>query len=1819
MLTRFTSDLWKLAREGGLTLNDSADGAWPTLPGFNNVSKALTAFAMQFYYEDTVHATDPDEQLFTDLGTAGEGSNGVRFDLHAVSRDIAEAMDAGGRVDLSAQSGGNYVLKGYKYFRDYLNLTGGFTAPERALIQALLPNLRDWYVQAGAAGMSATDSQNRGAFLLGGVGADTLGGGAAADLLVGNRGDDTLAGGQGNDILIGGQGEDSYRYGGEEDGLDTVVDSDGLGSLQIDGQTLAGGAQYGDIRVHRDEDGRLYAEAGNGRLFIDGAFVVENWQAGRLGITLSDPAPAPADPQTSREIQGDLAPRDFNPGQPGVQGQVDELGNLLTEGVAPDRVDLLLDSAGNDHVIGGGGDDILTAYRGGDDLIEGGAGNDAMRAGAGNDVVLGGAGRDVLSGEAGDDRLYADTRIEVAAAITLGNTQTGSGQKADWLAGGAGDDLLIGDAGNNVLSGGGGQDLLIGGAGDDYLLGDADYLPRPVTDGVHFEETGWWVYPYDSDWVVTQGAEHNYTFQLAEGGEVSPADGQADVIYAGNGNDVAWGGLGNDIVFGEGGDDKLIGEEGNDLLMGGAGEDKLWGGEGADWLDGGTGADIVQGGLGDDILFGGLGDDELYGEAGQDTYLYNRGDGKDTIYDTNTDNNILRFGAGVAAGDITLRLGSLMLDLGEGDEIHIGNFDPNDVFNSSSIGSFAFADGSVLGVNELLARGFDIDGSDNDDVLYGTNTTDRIRGFGGNDTLVGLDGDDWLDGGAGSDTLIGGAGDDTYIVGDEGDQIIENAGEGNDTVRAAFSYALGDHLENLVLTGAAQDGLGNALDNTLTGNDADNLLDGAAGADTLIGGAGNDTYRVDDAGDIVIEAADEGIDNVESSVSHTLVDNVENLTLTGWNALNGTGNAGNNILVGNHAANVLSGLDGGDILDGGRGDDTLIGGEGIDTYRFGFGMGRDTVIDASDGGNIIELQAGMSFGDLRATQNGDDLMLTIRGMDQGMTMKDYFATAQDWRVMDAEGATQSVETLLNAEEEEEEFARLRDDFFVSTRAFMIGNLLSYGYQWQADGTLERSSVGATVIRQMTQTTTTHTTTYYTLGGAVDHVSTNSTTSTGYTYQGLTYLGHDKKTFLQTSLVSDDEFIVADGSTRSQSVESGKARIAWGGMYGENHSSMAWVSGSGFYTDSSGNVHPWARVTQVSEYRASQNGVITALLPASSGSSDAYGITLYVSSDINNFQEVRAGDSDNTIDATGNRYAAINGGAGNDVLLGGGLAYGGTGDDVIIGGDVQYGGAGNDSLTLGSVLIGGAGDDFMDGGSHGTGDTLYRINPVETGTDLIDDTGESEMAYEQWYFESQGLRREYGREGKWVVVEGMDFDTYEEAVDYLTNAWGYGQTRIQECLENGSLFYAADYLRPAANDFAALRSAREEGVIPTDTVEFGPGITLADLSLTWGREGDRNTLELAWNGGASKVRLVVPDAGDPIGSGVEQVRFADGSVIGMAELIALAPRLDRHLEGSEEADVLGGLNGDDTLVGLDGDDTLYGGRGNDSLDGGAGNDTLDGGAGDDVLMGGVGSDKYFFGRNSGRDIIVDMVDAADPGAVDKVVFAPGIAASDLSAIRGGPDNNDLRIFIAGSDTELTVRGWFDMATPSSIGLFKFVDGTSLDAAAMTALTINNDPVAIGMLADQSARVGEPFNFVACDAGSSGSALESATDNGTPEETPLDYDQFFEGGEGNDVYEFARGDGNVGIYDWDPSSGNVDAIQFGVDIFPSDVIISQDRYGSLVLSLADSTDRLTIEGWLFDETNKVEQFVFADGTIWGVADIMPHHSCPKQHMTMGHPRV
>lgn len=137
-----------------------------------------------------------------------------------------------------------------------------------------------------------------------------------------------------------------------------------------------------------------------------------------------------------------------------------------------------------------------------------------------------------------------------------------------------------------------------------------------------------------------------------------------------------------------------------------------------------------------------------------------------------------------------------------------------------------------------------------------------------------------------------------------------------------------------------------AGNDTVEGSAGSDWLDGFAGADTMAGGIGNDIYVVDDVGDVVTEALNEGSDTVQSAISYTLGSNVENLVLVGATAIDGSGNAGDNTLTGNSVDNTLDGGDGNDTLYGGAGNDTLIGGLGVDSFAGGAGDDIYVVDDA---------------------------------------------------------------------------------------------------------------------------------------------------------------------------------------------------------------------------------------------------------------------------------------------------------------------------------------------------------------------------------------------------------------------------------------------------------------------------------------------------------------------------------------------------------------------------------------------------------------------------------------------------------------------------------------------------------------------------------------------------------------------------------------------------------------------------------------------------------------------------------------------------------
>jgi Ca2+-binding RTX toxin-like protein len=333
-------------------------------------------------------------------------------------------------------------------------------------------------------------------------------------------------------------------------------------------------------------------------------------------------------------------------------------------------------------------------------------------------------------------------------------------------------------------------------------------------------------------------------------------------------------------------------------------------------LNGNGGNDLVLGGVGDDTLNGGSGNDTLVGGAGNDTYVLNLGDGADTIVETQGDagSDGLQFGPGIVAGELDIYIDGDKLVFAHAnghDKVSIANWFDSLSDGAHRLDTVRFADGALLNLDALQL------GTDGADTLIGTSQSDILMGGAGDDILI-SDGNDWLNGGTGADSMTGSIGDDMYVVDNAGDVVIELEGEGTDTVYGRVSATLADNVENLVLVGGGNtSGTGNGLDNTITGNSGSNalyggdgndslignagndLLDGGSGADVMNGGTGDDGYVVDTLDDTVTELAGQGIDTVYTGLAYTLGANVENLTLTGVDAVDGTGNEQGNVLTGN--------------------------------------------------------------------------------------------------------------------------------------------------------------------------------------------------------------------------------------------------------------------------------------------------------------------------------------------------------------------------------------------------------------------------------------------------------------------------------------------------------------------------------------------------------------------------------------------------------------------------------------------------------------------------------------------------------------------------------------------------------------------------------------------------------------------------------------------------------------------------------------------------------------------------------------------------------
>jgi Ca2+-binding RTX toxin-like protein len=789
----------------------------------------------------------------------------------------------------------------------------------------------------GGAGNDVLIGTSGNDFVYGGAGNDRLflmagddigNGGTGDDLVAGDAGRDLIVGGLGNDELIGGAGADALTGDAGADDLYGGADADILSGGRGDGDQLVGGA--GDDRFK-------YAR-GDGRDMIFDDFVASGWSAiwangaWATGYTYNS---------TTGEVtgpDGQLVRKNMGTAEaPDLQWigrfDYDAATSTLKRYAAPTTGSMVANN--------------------GTDTLEFAPGINIQ------DVILRRVGNDLVLAISDEDADVLDTS-KVADSITI----------KDWYVTGlTGQIEKFAFYQTGILDTASGKTNLIVGTDANNGTGTAPLAGTAI-----------------ADWITGAAGD--------------------DVIAGGSGNDIIAGNAGSDTLRGQVGDDVLYGGTGNDILDGGAGKDVLIGGAGLDvasyasatgavrahlsarganagdaigdeyqaieGLTGGSGADVLGGDAGQNELSGGLGNDMLYGGADDDTYVWNAGDGADTIRDgAFTVDEAVTTGGTLASGYSVASWASTGVTATGGiywrlqiknaaNEI-VYDFDkfvktgtapaapvPSEYDLTGWKGGFARTNGQ-----QVTRERFDTVTDGGVDVLElgaGLSLSNLRFEWSGNDLII-------LNGSTAQQIRIIGqkaAASQVELLQLADGQSISLSSVRISATSAQFSGTTGDDLllgqagdlADILAAGSGNDALvGYGGDDQLSASSGDDILEGGAGADRLDGGSNSVIGSVPDAGDtaryvssaeaVTIDMASTGA-QVGGDAAGDILIGIENII----------GSAFGDTITGNATGNRLAGLDGDDTLRGAAGDDVLLGDLGNDNL---YGDAGADALAGSDG------------------------------------------------------------------------------------------------------------------------------------------------------------------------------------------------------------------------------------------------------------------------------------------------------------------------------------------------------------------------------------------------------------------------------------------------------------------------------------------------------------------------------------------------------------------------------------------------------------------------------------------------------------------------------------------------------------------------------------------------------------------------------------------------------------------------------------------------------------------------------------------------------
>ena len=1001
-----------------------------------------------------------------------------------------------------------------------------------------------------------------------------------------------------------------------------------------------------------------------------------------------------------------------------------------------------------------------------------------------------------------------------------------------------------------------------------------------------------------------------------------------------------------------------------------SGNDTFYGDYTANTLNGGAGNDTLSGGAGGDTLIGGIGNDSLSGGAGNDTYLFNAGDGQDTIIDNGASSgelNTLQLGAGIVPGGVTLaeaNSSDLVISFtGSTDKITLRN---QLLSASGGVDQVVFADGTVWNRAALLALA--TAPTSGNDTFYGDYAANTLSGGGGDDKLNGGAGDDTLSGGTGNDTSIGGAGNDTYLfnLSDGLDTVLDN-GTGSSGEVNTLQLGAGIAVGNVVVTAAN------------------------GGSDLVLSIAGT---------------ADAVILKNQLLAKTGGVDQVVFTDGTVWSraallALAAAPTSGNDTIYGDYTANTLSGAvgndtiyggSGDDVLSGGVGDDYLEGGIGSDTYLFTLGDGHDRISDNGAAGDVDTLQfgSGIATTDVIVTQAnaGNDIVLTIAGTNDSVTLSNAFigATGGVDRVQFADGTVWDRSTLmLKSLAPTAGDDVLSGDAGANTLAGGAGNDTLIG-RGGGDTYVYTAGDGRDIIDDR-GTSDGDTVQLHGISAADVHVvrsgdnailvfegDSNGRLTLAQQFNGIGTI--ERFEFDDGTVWTDADILAKAASGPGRNIILG-TDVADTVIGTTGDDTIQGLGGNDQLQGGAGNdtyiFNPGDGQDSITESGGIDTLSFGAGITASNMLLQAVGDSLYV----------RFRNSDDSIlvqsdfASSGSAVESLRFFDGTSVDLTQPLTftYVGTPANTVLTGsahgtNVFELGAGGDTVTAGSandIVVFGHGVGHATVSLVGVGATLKLAAGIATSevTTLVAENGDltfslsgSDDSVTFLGASSNGLTTILFSNGTiWRRVNGTSGnDTLAGQTSDDTLIGGVGNDQ----LDGG-----------AGSDTYVYRNGDGNDVITDSTASGGSvdklvftNITASRVSLL--RNGDDVTLVIApsasgaTDGGSVVLKGQVNGAN---GQGVEQIVFADGTIWSSADLLGMLVSV-------------AGTSGNDTLNGTSASDIIAGGLGNDTLNGSGGTDT------------------YLYTRGDGNDVITES-----SGNLDTLVLH-GIAPGDVSLVRNG---------------------------------------------------------------------------------------------------------------------------------------------------------------------------------------------------------------------------